>query len=158
MSKFKEFLSKAGKVVPDLLEVAGTVATGNVGLAIKKTSEILKRESERDAKAKELYHEFLLKEMQFELEVFEAEVSDRKHAREQGEKKTNAHLQKMVAYFSLVGFILFGCANMYLIFLSINKEVKMSEFVISSLSYFQGVFTALLFTLKDFLFGGSVKS
>lgn len=157
MSKFKEFLQKAGVVVPGVLEVGGNIVAGNYVGAIKKVGDLLKKESEKNEQAKELHKEFLELEKQFLLESFELEASDRKHAREQGDKKVNAHLQKMVAYFSVFGFTLFAVANMYLVFFSLTRDVKISEFVISSLAYFQGVFTALLFTLKDFALGGSVK-
>ena len=157
MSKFKEFLKKAGAVVPEILECSSMVVLGNLPGAIKKSSEILKREGERDATAQKLFEELEQKKNEFLLESFSLEVEDRKHAREQSNKETNAHLQKMMAYFIVFGFVSFAVANVYLVHLAMLKDVKISEFVISSLSFLQGVFTALLFTLKDYLFGGSVK-
>jgi hypothetical protein len=89
----------------------------------------------------------------YEVEVFGLEVDDRKSARQDGDKS----LQKILAYFSLIGFSLFTIATMAMSYQIIVNQLKINEFVIMTVSNGNGVFTALLFTLKDFLYGGSVK-
>ena len=69
MSKFKEFLQKAGKVVPGIVEVGGNIIGGNYLGAIKNVGELLKGESEKNEEAKELLQEFELKKLEFEQEL-----------------------------------------------------------------------------------------
>lgn len=81
MSKFKEFIKKASGVVPEVLNVAGKVLTGNISGAIGEVGNILKGKAETDAKAQELYLEFQMQQMEFEKELYELEVKDRDSAR-----------------------------------------------------------------------------
>ena len=86
MSKFKEFLKKASGYIPELANSVTMLATGNILGAVKSVGDILKIESQKSEKAKELYNEFLLKEMEFEAE-------DRKDARSL--YKVDSSLQKI---------------------------------------------------------------
>lgn len=81
MSKFKDFLNKASKVAPEVLNVAGKVLTGNIGGAVSEVGNILKAKGENDAKAQELYLEFQMHEKDFEKELYALEIEDRKSAR-----------------------------------------------------------------------------
>lgn len=85
------------------------------------------------------------------LEFYKLEVEDRKHARENG----NKHLQIVVAYFSLAGFAFFGGVQTWLSYEILQNGLQVNEFVIMTASNIFGLFTGLIFTLKDFLFGGS---
>ena len=85
------------------------------------------------------------------LEFYKLEVEDRKDARQNG----NKHLQLVVAYFSIVGFSFFSCVNIYLAFEILQNDLQVNEFIIMTTSNLNGIFTGLLFTLKDFLFGGA---
>ena len=85
------------------------------------------------------------------LEHHRLEVEDRKDARVNG----NKHLQIVVAYFSLAGFTLFGGIQMWLCYKILQDALIVNEFIIMTASNIFGLFTGLIFTLKDFLFGGS---
>jgi hypothetical protein len=85
------------------------------------------------------------------LAFYKLEVEDRKDARQNGDK----HLQLVVAYFSIIGFTLFSMINIYLAFEILQNGLEVNEFIIMTTSNLNGIFTGLLFTLKDFLFGGA---
>jgi len=85
------------------------------------------------------------------LEHHRLNVQDRMDARNNGDRL----LQRVVAYFSLIGFTVFSCVNLYLAFEILQNDLKVNEFIIMTTSNLNGIFTGLLFTLKDFLFGGS---
>jgi len=80
-TSFGKFLNKASGVVPDILNVGGKILTGNVGGAIEEVSNLLKKKAETDADAKELLVEFEKYKMQFEKDLYQLEVEDRKSAR-----------------------------------------------------------------------------
>jgi len=84
-TKFGQFLNKAGGSIPEILTIAGKVATGNIGGAIQyiigETSNILEDKAKNDANAKALLIEFEKYKMTYEKELFELEVEDRKSAR-----------------------------------------------------------------------------
>lgn len=68
-TKFGKFLNKAKNVVPDVLNVAGKVATGNIGGAIAEVGNILNEKSEKDMEAKALLLEFEQYKMEYEKEL-----------------------------------------------------------------------------------------
>jgi hypothetical protein len=59
--------------------------------------------------------------------------------------------------YALTMFTCFMVAQKYLVWQVMQNGLEISEFVLMTFSNF-GVFTAILFTLKDFLFGGSENS
>ena len=87
------------------------------------------------------------------LEHHRLNVQDRIDARSNGDRL----LQRVVAYFSLGGFTMFSCVNLYLAFEILQNDLQVNEFIIMTTSNLNGIFTGLLFTLKDFLFGGSAE-
>jgi len=155
-SRFSNFIKKAGQIIPEVLQAGTMLASGNVVGAIGHVGEILNTSTtdrEKSEQAKELLNEFELKKIEFELEAYRIEKEDRQSARINGDKK----LQRIVAYFSLIGFIVLGGFQLYIVFESMNGNLKMNEFSITTIAYFEGIFTAMLFTLKDYLYGGSMK-
>ena len=162
-SKFRQFIDKAAKYIPEASNVIGTMVTGNYVGAVTQLGGIFKKEIEaggkRAEKAKELSIELELNQNQFILEKFREEEKSRQRASENSKPETNSKLQVVTAYFALIGFVLFAAANFYLMYVSMTKpNVKIGPFIISSMAYYQGVFTGLLFTLKDYLFGGSFSN
>mgnify|MGYP003643210818 CR=1 FL=1 len=75
-TKFGQFINKAKDFAPELLQVAGKIATGNVIGAVSEVGSILKKESTKSAEAKVLLNEFKLLEMEFEKEMEEG-ITDR---------------------------------------------------------------------------------
>ncbi|MFY0654992.1 MAG: hypothetical protein JXQ96_23375 [Cyclobacteriaceae bacterium] len=146
--KFKD--TKIGKllskVAPSIIETVGDVFP---------PVNILSNLISKDASINEVDRlEAIQMLNDYEIEVFNLEVEDRKSAREDGDKS----LQKILAYFSLIGFSLFLLATMIMSYQILVNQLKINEFVIMTVSNGNGVFTALLFTLKDFLYGGSLEN
>jgi hypothetical protein len=127
--------------VEDVLPERG--ALGVVKNLISNSSELTPEEKEAAKGLAEL-----------DLKAFELEVEDRKSARADGDR----HLQRVVAYFSLLGFTIFGGIQVWLSYKILQNSLEVNEFVIMTASNIFGIFTGLIFTLKDFLFGGSIKA
>jgi hypothetical protein len=69
-TKFGKFLNKAKNVVPDVLTVAGKVATGNIGGAIEEVSNVLNKKAKDDIEAAYLRDEFEKYKMEYEKELY----------------------------------------------------------------------------------------
>lgn len=128
-------------------EVAEVVTNG-LDKLFTSSEEKLKAQMEIEKMLKE----FEIKGRELELRERELAVDDRKSARS---NTTDAPLKFVVAVFTLLGFTLFMGIQIYFCYLILQKGLSINEFVIMTFSNFSGIFTALLFTLKDYLFGGS---
>lgn len=144
--KFKE--TALGKFLkdkaPSILDMVGDVFT-----PAKVLSRLISSEPNISIEDKTEAQKLL---QEYEIEAFKIEFQDRQSARKDG----NQSLQKIMAYFSLIGFTLFLGATMWMSYEIMVNQLKINEFVIVTVSNGTGVFTGLLFTLKDFLYGGSV--
>lgn len=152
-SRLGMFISEASKSLPEILGAGLKLASGDVRGAISEVTSILGVNKEKNEETKKLFQEFEKDKMEFSIEVFALEADDRKSARENGDK----HLQRVVAYFSLIGFTVFGSINIWLCYQILIHHLDVNEFIIMTSSNIFGIFTGLLFTLKDFVFGGSIK-
>ena len=150
MSKFKEFLKKAGGHVPELLNVVGTLVTGNIGDAIKQTGAILKNESTKTEKGKELYQEFEREKMNFALEKDKIVIQDIADAR----KNTTDSKQKNV--FSNFFLIFVSIYVIWFMYISI-MHVSLSPATIDTKKWIESLIVAIMFTMKDYYFGGATK-
>ena len=128
-------------------EVAESVTSGLDKLFTSKEEKL-----QAQYEIEKLLKEFEIKGREIELKKHELEVDDRKSARL---NKEDASLKMVVAIFTLAGFCLFMGVQIYFCFLILQKGMSINEFVIMTFSNFSGIFTALLFTLKDYLYGGS---
>lgn len=70
-TKLGKFLDKAKNVVPDVLSVAGKVATGNIGGAIEEVGEALNKKAKDDVEAAYLLQEFEKYKMEYEKELYQ---------------------------------------------------------------------------------------
>lgn len=159
-NKFKQFKdSKVFNVVKDvapaLIDTATDIAADIyppleiVNKLVDKAIGVAKNEGNHD-KVAQLVESKADYQADY-LEHHRLNVQDRIDARSNGDRL----LQRVVAYFSLAGFTLFSCVNLYLAFEILQNDLKVNEFIIMTTSNLNGIFTGLLFTLKDFLFGGS---
>lgn len=159
-NKFKQFKdSKVFNVVKDvapaLIDTATDIAADIyppleiVNKLVDKAIGVAKNEGNHD-KVAQLVESKADYQADY-LEHHRLNVQDRIDARSNGDRL----LQRIVAYFSLAGFTLFSCVNLYLAFEILQNDLKVNEFIIMTTSNLNGIFTGLLFTLKDFLFGGS---
>lgn len=152
-SRLGMFISKAGESIPEIIGAGLKLASGDVRGAISEVTDILGSNKDKNEQTKLLFQEFEIKKMDFAKECFALEVDDRKDARVNGDK----HLQLVVAYFSLIGFTCFGGINVWIAYEILINSLDVNEFIIMTSSNIFGIFTGLIFTLKDFLFGGSIK-
>lgn len=138
------------KLVETLIETVGPIVSstsiGALAMMALKATGLTKEQ-------KSIVLE-LSEEDKKEIESFELEIKDRADARL---NKSDGGLKKVVAYFALIGFAVFTIMQYYMCYLIMVKEYKVNEFIIMNVSGSLGVFTALIFTLKDYLFGGSMK-
>lgn len=148
---FGKFLTKAGGVVPEILDIGGKAITGNFSGAIEEVGDLLKKKAVEDEQARELYKEFEMFKMTFAKECFELEVDDRKDARDL--YKTDDIMQKIFAIVFLVGY---GLLSWYLlsILMGTSQLPKLAETMITMI--WTGT-SSKLSTIIDFFFGGSVK-
>ena len=153
MSKFKEFLKKAGKVVPGIVEVGGNIIGGNYLGAIKNVGELLKGESEKNEEAKELLQEFELKKLEFEQELKKLYLDDKKDARSL--YKVDSSLQKVFAITFLSLYIILSFVVLIGLYLISIKGLKLDNYVVSFVSTLHGGMSMKVGTIVDFLFGSS---
>lgn len=137
---------------PKVLEIAGDLLpdSGTLGIVKNLIEHTVVDKADRDA----IKDEIDANRLDFEKDMFKLEVQDRQDARANG----NKHLQIVVAYFSLSGFAFFGAIQMWLCYKIMQDGLVVNEFIIMTASNIFGLFTGLIFTLKDFLFGGSAES
>ena len=153
MSKFKEFLKKAGKVVPGIVEVGGNIIGGNYLGAIKNVGELLKGESEKNEQAKELYNEFEIKKLEFEQELKKLYLDDKKDARSL--YKVDSSLQKTFAITFLSLYIVLSFVVLIGLYLISIQGLKLDNYVVSFVSTLHGGMSMKVGTIVDFLFGSS---
>ena len=153
MSKFKEFLKKAGAVVPDVLKVGGNIIGGNYLGAIKNVGELLKGESEKNEQAKELYNEFEIKKLEFEQELKKLYLDDKKDARSL--YKVDSSLQKVFAITFLSLYIILSFVVLIGLYLISIQGLKLDNYVVSFVSTLHGGMSMKVGTIVDFLFGSS---
>lgn len=97
-------------------------------------------------------------ELKFEKE--DMKLSRKIHERflqQETKKKNNAQLRKLFTIFAIVGFVLFTGVKAFIMYQVLQEGVKLNEFVIMGISDTSTIFTAILFTIKDYLFGGSMS-
>lgn len=153
MSKFKEFLNKASKVAPEVLNVAGKILTGNIGGAVQEVGDILKGKAENDIHAKELYLEFQMEQMNFEKEIYALEVEDRKSARNREvEKAKTGQIDWLMYATGLTGLGSFIMIIYAVIFI---PSVMDNELFIHLMGMVEGVAISNLFA---YYFGTSKSS
>ena len=153
MSKFKEFLQKAGKVVPDVIQIGGNIVGGNYIAAVKNVGNLLKKESEKNEQAKELYQEFELKKLEFEQELEKLYLEDKKDARSL--YKVDNSLQKIFAITFLSLYIVLSFVILSGLYLISIQGLKLDNYVVSFVSTLHGGMSMKVGTIVDFLFGSS---
>ncbi len=147
--KFGAWLKKAATKVPDLLDVAIKVGTGNIGGAIEEVQQLLGNSDHPEAQA--LTEEFKKYQMDFQREIFELETKDRDSARNL--YINDSLVQKIFAVIFLLAYI--GLSVFMLdIVIGVTELPNIAEVLISTI---WGGTSTKLGTVIDFYFGGSAK-
>jgi hypothetical protein len=156
MSKFKDFINKAKKSIPDVANVVGKLATGNVGGAIAEVGEILQTKAEKDEKASELLYEFELKKVEFAIDEHELLYKDKADARAM--YKEDSEIQKTFSITFLASYVVFTIIIMYGLYELGVRGVKLENYVVAIItSIYTGV-SMKLNTIVEFLFGSSLNN
>lgn len=151
-TKFGEFITKAGQLVPEILTVGGKILTGNVGGAIDEISNILDSKKEESADIMALKLEFERNKNLFESEILRLEIEDRKSARELYKEDDIA--QKILAALFTIAY--FGISYV-LINHFFTDESRLEDYELGFMSTLFGAMSSKVNTIIDFFFGGSMK-
>jgi hypothetical protein len=159
-NKFKLFLDKAKKALPELAKVGGKLVTGNYIGAIADVGSILagkaKDNTEEGKQAKELLAEFELQKIAFALEEQELELKDKADAREM--YKEDNGLQKVFAITFLSCYILLTILMLYGFYQVAINEVKIQNFVVAFVTSVYTGMSMKVNTIVEFLFGSSLST
>lgn len=75
------------------------------------------------------------------------------------EKKSDNKLKKIFTWFTFGGFVIFAGIRVYLSYLLLTDQLPgMNEFALMTFADISTLFTAILFTIKDYLFGSSSQN
>ncbi len=80
-TRFGVFLERAKAIVPDAVEIAGELITGDVGGAIDVVGSALKKKADKDQEAFEMLNELEAKKIDFVLDSQRLAVQDKESAR-----------------------------------------------------------------------------
>lgn len=158
-TKFKIFLNKAKKLIPDLAKVGGKLATGNYLGAISEVGEILtgKADANKDNdKINALLYEFELSKIEFALEEQKIYLDDKADARQM--YKEDNGLQKVFAITFLSCYILLTILMLYGFYKIGINEVKIQNFVVAFVTSVYTGMSMKVNTIIEFLFGSSLSS
>jgi len=156
MSKFKDFIDKAKKVVPDIVKVTGKLATGNIGGAISDVGQMLQDKADADEKANELLYEFEIQKIEFALEEQRLILEDKADARSM--YKEDNGLQKTFAITFLCCYILLTILMLYGFYQIGMNEVKVANYVVAFVTSVYTGMSMKVNTIIEFLFGSSLSS
>ena len=150
---FGKFLNKAGKVVPEILDVALEVATGDITGAVDKVKSHLQAAAVRDEKAQELLKELQLAEYTFIKEMEDLAVRDRESARER-EKAFVAAGKFDLEHFiiAMVGLGAFGFILFVLVYVTVPAPNR--DLFIHAIGIVEGV----VISMYSYHFGSSKSS
>jgi len=158
-TKFKIFLNKAKKLIPDLAKVGGKLATGNYLGAISEVGEILTGKAEAEPnndKINALLYEFELSKMEFALEEQKIYLDDKADARQM--YKEDNGLQKVFAITFLSCYILLTILMLYGFYQIGINEVKIQNYVVAFVTSVYTGMSMKVNTIIEFLFGSSLSS
>jgi hypothetical protein len=158
-TKFKIFLNKAKKLIPDLAKVGGKLATGNYLGAISEVGEILtgKADANKDNdKINALLYEFELSKIEFALEEQKIYLDDKADARQM--YKEDNGLQKVFAITFLSCYILLTILMLYGFYQIGINEVKIQNYVVAFVTSVYTGMSMKVNTIIEFLFGSSLSS
>lgn len=152
-SKFGQFLSKAGSVIPEVIGVASKLATGNIGGALEDVGGILSANKDKDENTKALFMEFEKYKMDYAKECFELEVKDRDSARiRQVEMAKAGKFDFMMLATGIVGLLSF----MFVIYAVVYvPSIKDNDLFVHLLGMIEGVVISNIFA---YYYGTSVKN
>jgi hypothetical protein len=158
-TKFKIFLNKAKKLIPELAKVGGKLATGNYLGAISEVGEIITGKADankNDDKLNSLLYEFELSKVEFALEEQKLYLDDKADARQMYREDNG--LQKIFAIVFLCCYILLTILMLYGFYKIGINEVKIQNYVVAFVTSVYTGMSMKVNTIIEFLFGSSLSS
>ena len=158
-TKFKIFLNKAKKLIPELAKVGGKLATGNYLGAISEVGEIITGKADankNDDKLNSLLYEFELSKVEFALEEQKPYLDDKADARQM--YKEDNGLQKIFAIVFLCCYILLTILMLYGFYKIGINEVEIQNYVVAFVTSVYTGMSMKVNTIIEFLFGSSLSS
>jgi hypothetical protein len=151
-SRFNEFISKAGEILPEVIGVASKLATGNIGGALEDVGGILSANKDKNEASKQLFNEFEKYKLEFSKECYELEVRDRESARLREVEIIKAGgFDFMMLATGIVGLLSF----MFVIYAVVYvPAVKDNDLFIHLLGMIEGIVISNIFA---YYYGTSVK-
>lgn len=140
---FGKFLTKAGGVVPEIIDIGGKAVTGNFSGAIEEVGDLLKKKSEEDERAKELLKEFELEKMKYQKDLYELEIKDRDSARNREiELSKSGGVDWFMYVVGAVGLGAFVCSVIAVIWI---PSVQENDLFVHLLGLIEGVVVGNIF-------------
>jgi hypothetical protein len=158
-TKFRNFIEKAKKVLPDIAAVGGKLATGNYLGAISDVGEILTGKAEAEPnneKINALLYEYELKREEFAIEEDRLILQDKANARNMY-KEDNA-LQKVFAITFLACYIGMTILMLYGFYKVGIAEVEVANYVVAFVTSVYTGMSMKVNTIVEFLFGSSLST
>jgi len=158
-TKFRNFIDKAKKILPDIAAVGGKLATGNYLGAISEVGEILTGKAEEEPnndKVNALLYEYELCKIEFGIEEEKIHQQDRANARNMY-KEDNA-LQKVFAITFLACYIGMTILMLYGFYKVGIAEVEVANYVVAFVTSVYTGMSMKVNTIVEFLFGSSLST
>lgn len=122
---FGKFVKKAGTVVPEILDVAADVVSGDFIGAVEKVKGHLQAAALRDERAKELLKEMQLAEYAFIKDMEELAVRDRESARQREMAYVQAGKFDIEHFiFGMIGLLAFGFGLYVVVYVTVPEDNK----------------------------------
>jgi len=122
---FGKFVKKAGAVVPEILDVAVDVVSGDISGAVGKVKSHLQAAAVKDSKAQELLKELQLAEYAFEKDMEELAVRDRDSARQREMAYVQAGKFDLEHFiFGMIGLLAFGFGLYVVVYVTVPEDNK----------------------------------
>ncbi len=151
---FGKFLKKASGVLPEVVDIAAKVATGNISGAIEAVSDGLKNKAANNVEAAKLLAELEQSRMTWELELERVYAADRDSARSREVEMAKAGKRDiMPPLLASAALIAFGFVLYIIAFRIIPEENR--EMFIHLLGIIEG---AMLVNVYSYYFGSSAGS
>lgn len=131
-TKLGKFLEKAKNVAPDVLNVAGKVAVGNIGGAIKEVGDALKKKAETDVEASYLLQEFEKFKLEYEKELYKIQ-EENVTKRWEADSKQELKLPKLIRPLVLAVLVGLFCLTIVLSYFSViipNDYLSLLEVIL----------------------------
>lgn len=148
---FGKFVNQVGTKIPDVLAVVGSVASGDIGGAIKKVGDILSNDPSPEAKAALLDLEKFKAE--WALELYKLDIADRDSARQrEAAIKASGGANWMMDIAGIFGLLVFAYMVYTMIHIPLYPENR--ELFIHLLGVVEGIIIAIY----SYYFGSSMGS